>query len=197
MSKREARELKKALKQEKFEASKAALIEKVKDDHQPRTIIEPVTDKAPRIIPNIVQAAAPFDKTPKAIEDGGRFGAPVTLCITKADREGSWSWKENRNWSDSEWNTDIHPHFEEFMQKTWGDIDAAASGSGHKMHHDHQVSDLVKEARRRWKKLDLEQFDSVFRFRLGNKRRAWGYIVQAHFFMVWWERNHRIYPVDK
>jgi len=64
------------------------------------------------------------------------------------------------------------------------------------MHHGHEVSDLVSEAQKRWIALDLEQFDSVFRFRLGGTKRVWGYIVQAHFHIVWWDRLHSIYPSE-
>ena len=66
------------------------------------------------------------------------------------------------------------------------------------MHHGHELTDLHDEAQERWLlELDLDEFsDNIFRFRLGNTQRAWGYILQAHFFLVWYERNHIIYTVD-
>ncbi len=50
----------------------------------------------------------------------------------------------------------------------------------------------------RWMKdLALEQkYDTVFRFRLGGKRRLWGFVVQRISMSFWWDRSHRIYPVD-
>jgi hypothetical protein len=80
-------------------------------------------------------------------------------------------------------------------QLTWGEVDQFSSDAGHKMHHGHEISDLVEEAQERWRRLGLEQYDSVFRFRLGGTRRFWGVIVQGHFYGVWWDRVHAIYPV--
>ncbi len=62
------------------------------------------------------------------------------------------------------------------------------------MHHEQLVGTLVDEAQSRWLELGLEEFDTAFRFRLGNTKRFWGFIVEGHFFGVWWERCHRLYP---
>ena len=192
--KSEKRAKRKAQKQERFEEAKASFVQKVSESHQPKYISDPDTPKIPHVASQVNQAAI---STPKAIKDGGRFGEIVTWCVKNKDIEGKWSWHCPRQWTDEEWNTDISPHFEEFSQKTWAEIDELASGSGHKMHHDQEISTLIKEARRRWKKLGFEQFDTAFRFRLGGTKRAWGYIVQSHFFFVWWERKHKIYPTNQ
>lgn len=118
----------------------------------------------------------------------------MTWCITRCDKEGEWSWGEPRAWEDKEWGDEIHPKMSGFSCRTWGDLDKDASGTGHRMHHSHELHEILEEAQNRWMHLDLEQFETVFRFRLGAKKRAWGFIVQAHFHMVWWDRNHSIYP---
>lgn len=64
------------------------------------------------------------------------------------------------------------------------------------MHHEQGVGSLLDEAQNRWLELGLEEFDTAFRFRLGGKRRFWGFRVQGHFFGVWWDREHSLYPVD-
>lgn len=193
-SKSEAREARKALKKQQFEESKDKLIEKVQDLDQPRYIVAIDDMKSPAISPRVNQDK---DKIPKATKDASRFNAMVTWCISNADLDGKWSWHELRKWSDDEWSGEIDPTFRDFSQKTWAKIDELASGSGHKMHHEQEVYSLIREARRRWKKLGLEEFETAFRFRLGGTKRAWGYIVQAHFFLVWWERHHKIYPVER
>lgn len=192
----EARAQRKALAQEKFEASKAALIAKVNNDQQPRQIAVPSTNDVPRLAPHLARAAAEAEKAPKAAKDGSRFNSRVTWCITRADQDDNWSWGEPRAWLQDEWEFTIHPPFQQFAQLTWQEIDQFSSESGHKMHHGHEVGDLISEAQQRWRALDLEQYESVFRFRLGGTRRAWGYIVQAHFHMVWWDREHSIYPTE-
>lgn len=196
--KSDARALRKALAQEKFDASKTALLAKVDAQQQPRHIVATPINDSPRLAPHLARAAAlEAENVPKAIEDGSRFGSRVTWCISKADRQENWSWGEAREWSPEEWDSVIQPPFHQFAQLTWKEIDQFSSDTGHKMHHGHEVGDLINEAQARWRQLNLEQYDSVFRFRLGGqRRRAWGYIVQAHFHFVWWDREHSIYPTE-
>lgn len=199
MSKKaEARAARKALSQEKFEASKAALIAKVETDQQPRQAATPPINKGPRLAPHLERAATAAEKAPKAIKDGSRFGSLVTWCCTKADLVDQWSWGEARAWAQHEWDNTIHPPFKEFAKLTWKEIDGFSSGGkrSHKLHHSHEVGDLIPEAQQRWSDLDLEQYETVFRFRLGNTERVWGYISHAHFHIVWWDRNHSIYPTE-
>lgn len=195
--KSDARAQRKALAQAKFDASKLAFIAKVNDDHQPRQAATPSADNTPRLAPHLVRASTDADKFPKAIKDGSRFASRVTWCITKADRLDNWSWGEPREWTQTEWSDIINPPFREFERLTWREIHQFASDTGHRMHHDHEIGDLIDEAQERWRLLDLEQYDSVFRFRVGGqKRRVWGFIVQAHFHLVWWDREHSLYPTE-
>lgn len=195
--KSDAREARKALAQEKFEAGKAALLAKVTIDQHPRQIVTPSLDSAPRVAPHLVREAEKAAQTPKTIVDGSRFGSRVAWCITKADQQDGWSWGELRKWSQEDWDTIIYPAFEQFERITWQEVDQFSSDTGHKMHHGHEVGDLIDEAQDRWRQLNLEEYDSVFRFRLGGqKRRAWGFIVQDHFHFVWWDREHKIYPTE-
>ncbi|QGX39444.1 hypothetical protein [Permianibacter aggregans] len=192
--KSEERIARKAQKLLQFEKSKEKQLEKVHNLERPKIVVNVDDTKQPHIAPSVNENVT---NTPKAAKDGSRYGELVTWCITGADKEGKWSWHEPREWSNEEWDNDIAPSFQEFARKTWAEIDHLSSGSSHKMHHDQDVASLIKEARRRWRKLGLEQFDTAFRFRLGGTKRAWGYIVQAHFFLVWWERHHKLYPVNK
>lgn len=194
-NKRDARKAKKIRAQKKFEASKPAFLAKVTiDAPKPRQIVTSSLDSSPRVAPHLAREVA---KTPKTDMDGSRFGSRVTWCITKADREDNWSWSEPRQWSDEEWDNTIYPPLHQFEQLTWQEIDQFSSDTGHKMHHGHEVGDLINEAQDRWRQINLEEYDSVFRFRLGGqKRRAWGFIVQSHFYFIWWDREHKIYPTE-
>lgn len=135
---------------------------------------------------------------PTSVLKTSRFSNKVTWCISKADRLDHWSWGESRAWNTTEWNSEIEPKFIDFSKLTWKEIDSFSSDTGHKMHHGHELTDLHEEAQERWLlELDLDEFsDNIFRFRLGNTQRAWGYVLQAHFFLVWYERKHIIYTVD-
>ena len=193
--KSDEREKRRALSIEKFEASKPAIVAKVGFLGQPKVQAEVVDDGAPRVAPHLARLAALQSQLPKTIFEGSRFGARMTYCVTKKDHEAYWSWAEPRAWTVEEWSNEISPSLNSFSRLTWGEIDGFSSESGHKMHHGHEIHQLVEEAQQRWLSLGLEQFDTVFRFRMGGTKRAWGYVVQAHFHMVWWDRNHSIYPV--
>lgn len=167
---------------------------KYNETKQPKFAVKVNTIQKPHISPAVNPAVS---EKPKEVKASHSFQNLVTWDIKKADKEGKWSWHECRQWTVDEWNNDIEPLFKDFCQKTWSQIDQLSSGSGHKMHHSQEVADLIKEAQKRWKKLKLEQFDTVFRFRLSNKKRAWGYVLQSCFFFVWWERHHKIYPTKR
>jgi hypothetical protein len=190
----DARAQRKAAQQARFEASKPSLIAKVGIDRTPKNVIDPAVENTPRLAPHLERAAANTPRSPKATQDGSRFGSRVTWCISKADRIDQWSWGESRDWLEDEWVSVIEPAFVSFEKLTWGDIDKFSSETGHKMHHGHEIGDLITEAQRRWLSLELEQYETIFRFRLGGTRRAWGFLVQSHFHFVWWDREHSLYP---
>ncbi len=119
----------------------------------------------------------------------------VTWCIRRSDVHGAWSWGDARQWTDEEWCDDIVPKFGEFEKLLWHEVHAQSSESGHAMHHTHELHEVNAEAQARWLELGLEEFDTLFRFRLGGQKRFWGFRLGAHFFGVWWDRSHRIYPV--
>ncbi len=197
MSKGEERAQRKAARQAKFESSKSALLARMGAAKVPKMIAVDI-DAGPRLAPHLQRLAAQnvnLEQVPKAIKDGSRFSMRVTWCTSKSDLEGEWSWAEPRSWTADEWSQEINPSMTNFSQLTWREIDQFSSESGHKMHHGHEVCDICDEAQVRWLALGLEEFDSVFRFRLGGKRRIWGFIVQGHFHTIWWDRVHAIYPV--
>lgn len=193
-SKSEAREKRKALSAERFEASKAALVARVKTASSPRAAKEVLINDQPRLAPHLEREAR---QEPKTVVDGSRFESQVTWCTKKSDRKDSWSWREERNWTEEEYREIIEPKFKEFQEMTWARVNEFSSDGGHKMHHGQGQDSIVPEARARWLDLGLEEFDTLFRFRLGGTRRAWGFIVQAHFHMVWWDRNHKIHWPEK
>jgi len=191
----EKRAEKKAQAALRFEASKAAIVARVKDLSSPVKQVNVDAGGAPRVAPHLARQAAQAATLPKTLFEGSRFAVPMTYCVTRKDHEGTWSWMEPRAWTAAEWQQEIEPSMTNFSRLTWGEIDALASGSGHKMHHSHETKQLVQEAKQRWVSLGLEEFDTVFRFRMSGTKRAWGYVVQGHFHLVWWDRNHSIFPV--
>ena len=124
----------------------------------------------------------------------------LTWCTTVSDLEGEWSWREQRCWTEEEWKTKILPNFSLLEKSTWSEIlfeqkTPAKGGKTVPKHHDQELTTLVQEAQDRWIEIGLEEYDTAFRFRFANTIRAWGIKLQGHFYLVWWERYHKIYPV--
>ncbi|MGX9463423.1 hypothetical protein [Shewanella sp. Arc9-LZ] len=161
---------------------------------EPKVQVLPDIEKLPKF-----EASISTLDTPKQVRvnaNGSRFGLTMTWCARKADSEGDWSWGEPRAWDDVEWTGTILNGLNNIEGLDWKEIQQQSSDSGHLMHHSHDVVDIADEAVERWINLGFEEFDEIFRFRLGNTKRAWGVVLNAHFYMVWWERKHRIYSVD-
>jgi hypothetical protein len=87
-------------------------------------------------------------------------------------------------------------------KKTWNELLAEMSYSGrsaHKKHHSQPIATLENDAKQRIadRKLDEVFGDDIFRFRDGNKKRLWGFREGKDFYILWWDPNHLVYPVDK
>jgi hypothetical protein len=113
-----------------------------------------------------------------------------------------WSWGEARQWSDQEYSDIIEAHFNALANNSWGEIELleynGAGGYRKRLNKYQSLDSLRKEAQDRWIVDDLRaQFEVLFRFRLGTHKRIWGIRLQHHFFLVWYERNHMICPVDR
>ncbi|MBO3743617.1 hypothetical protein [Actinoplanes flavus] len=54
------------------------------------------------------------------------------------------------------------------------------------------------EAQERIAQLRLDEVfgDEIFRFRVANRRRLWGFIAAGVFYILWWDAEHLVYPLD-
>lgn len=84
---------------------------------------------------------------------------------------------------------------EELSRKTWGECETELAGP-HKRNHYHHVADLVPSARERLRRLGFEE-EQIFRFRLSSTCRLWGFRTGDVFRIVWYDPDHRVYPVAK
>ncbi|MDM8542013.1 hypothetical protein QUF90_13080 [Desulfococcaceae bacterium HSG9] len=121
-------------------------------------------------------------------------------CLNQADIIGRWTWGEPRQWSDNEYSDAIRPHMNSHNNDSWNNVESKTyngKGGYRKSLNKYQpLCSLVKEAQRRWWGIDLiSQFEELFRLRLGSSKRIWGVRIQHHFYMIWYERHHRIYPI--
>ena len=185
-----ARAEKKAAKSIKLQAD----FKQENPSKEPKIVTLPDIEKRPKSEVDISTLQIP--KQVRTAENGSRFGLKMTWCARKGDSNGTWSWGETRSWSETEWEGTILTGLNHLEGLDWQEIHSHVSDTGHLMHHDHDIGDIANEAVDRWIDLGFEEFYVIFRFRLGNKKRAWGIVLGPHFYMVWWERNHKIYDVD-
>ncbi|NES20921.1 MAG: hypothetical protein F6K41_18805 [Symploca sp. SIO3E6] len=133
-------------------------------------------------------------------EEAFSIACNLTWCTTRSDVEGEWSWQEQRRWTEEEWQTQILPNFSLLEKSTWSEIlfEQKTPARGNRSvpkHHSQELTTLLQEAQDRWIEIGLEEYDTAFRFRFTGTIRAWGIRLQGHFYLIWWERYHQIYPV--
>ncbi len=142
-----------------------------------------------------------LSKTPRSISPDNYKNNYFYWTDNHSDLLGNWSWHEPRQWSAAEYNK-IKSHMDSHKNNSWGQVEAMTYSGKHKirklLNKYQNLSSICCEARNRWLSLKfLSQFEELFRMRLGDKKRIWGIRNQHYFFVVWYERNHQICPIDK
>jgi hypothetical protein len=166
----------------KSEARIARKNQKVLDEQQ----------KSARLVE--VYVAGKADRTVRiAVDPTSVFHMQAVIKCEAPDVEGDWSWGVKRQWCPEEWAAKIEPKFAEWQKLTWAEIDSHTSDTQHKMHHNMRYEDICDEAQSRM--LEIEKyFDTLFRFRVGNLERVWGYRITNTFHVLWYDPTHQIYP---
>ncbi|MBL0769838.1 hypothetical protein JI743_13590 [Sphingopyxis sp. DHUNG17] len=136
---------------------------------------------------------------PKAVRVGVNPGSIYNLTVTwsceSPDIEGAWDSGTPRAWTDECWNETILPKLSEFAKLRWHEVEAQTSDTGHRMHHPMEVASITEEAQYRLVELK-HSADTIYRFRLGNLPRLWGFRIVGEFHVLWYDPKHEIYPVD-
>lgn len=186
MSKKEARIERKLARKLKEQEKSARLIVHMSEAQVPRAESSPTTEKLPR-----------SDQDPGSI-----MHMRMEYRIHDfADRTGAWSWGQDRNWCHPSNGPDnacaVRSTMIEMSGLYWHEILSHTTGGKerHKKHHPQAWDTLCPEAQERWVEIDRFE-DELFRFRTGGKQRIWGFRTGHVFNMVWWDPEHKIYPVD-
>jgi len=151
-------------------------------------------EKSARLVERI-KAEIPQAKTVRVgVDPSDIFQMLMDWTDSDADRQGDWSWGP-RDWSVADWDGIIHPKLVNFKTMKWFEIEAAVSGTGHRMHHSMEIERICDECQDRL--LELDKIDGdIYRFRLGNRRRLWGFRIVSVFHILWYDPEHNVYPVD-
>lgn len=126
---------------------------------------------------------------------GSIYGMHVSWTCDDPDRDGQWESGTLRDWGEEAWQQDIVPKLNEFSKLTWAEVESMSSDTGHRMHHLMDTEAIADEAQYRLVEIEKEN-DTIYRFRLGNLPRLWGFRIVAEFQVLWYDPKHEIYPVD-
>lgn len=162
----------------------------------------PKGPKAAKRVPSSALPAAPA-RTPKrlsgvSLNGPNRDHHPLwRLQLLDLEYEGSWHWKVDA----ATIRTIIVDLMVEMERLTWSQVFnqiANSKSRGTAKHKFVPVESLVPEAQRRLAELRLDDWDELFRFRLGNMARLWGILVQEGdariFYPIWWDPDHMVCP---
>ncbi len=110
-----------------------------------------------------------------------------------ADYHGSWGFTTEVFRRD--WCHEILPKLQHFEQRKWAEIANETSGrrSGTRHHHV-AIEDLIKNARKDLKQLELEDLDELYSLRLDGKKRLYGVVHGNRFKIVWYDTKHEVCP---
>ena len=133
-------------------------------------------------------------KTQVNLDDHKNKHPVFSFRFVDTEEHSEWSWVN----SQEEIVTLTH-FLRDIGSCTWGEIWSQESGgkNRHKKHHFQEFESITQDAIKVLKSSRLDQtFDNLFRFRLGNFERLWGFYSAGTFYILWWDRNHRINPID-
>ena len=141
-------------------------------------------------------------KIPRSVDVDNYKNHYFSWCVSEADLEGVWSWGEVRKWEEEEYLNTIEPHFQALDNNSWQEVETqtynGASNQRKNLNKYQRLNSICEEAQQRWQDIEIiSQFEVLFRLRLGTSRRIWGVRVQHHFFIVWYERHHKICPIER
>lgn len=104
-----------------------------------------------------------------------------------------WSWSLGSNESKT-----LLDFMVETSGRTWEEVEQDLTNNG-KKHHSMPIDSLPRSAKNRIRDR-FPHFDEVeeelFRFRLGSRRRLWGFRSGHVFRLLWWDENHKVYPTE-
>ena len=121
---------------------------------------------------------------PPRTSDSDRNRTPVWLA-GRMDFDGPWCWKK----MDVEALHRVHARLSAFERMTFGEIEGR---------HNHQIpiEQLAKQARDRLYELGIDDYDSVLSLRITKVERVWGLKDPFGVFLLWWDPDHSVYPMN-
>lgn len=143
------------------------------------------SDRVPRALRGVVEV------TENAIAEARPLWG---LSLMDEEHNCSWTWRVTPGEA-----TTLLGFLKEMERLRWREIRAQMFNSkrgSHKKHHWMPADDVCTEAKRRLDEIGLGDQEEIFRFRLSNKARLWGIILDRTFYPIWWDSDHKVYPTS-
>lgn len=138
-------------------------------------------------------SAKPRPRCLQGIDDEPGSNHPMwRLAFLDLHHDGDWSWGLGEDALRK-----IVAFLQEMERLTWTEIRAQLTGGNRRRGPKHKfipAAHLCPAAQQRLLNLQLDEFDELFRFRLGNMERLWGVVHQEVFYPVWWDADHKVCP---
>jgi hypothetical protein len=140
-------------------------------------------------------------KIPRHLKIDSYKESLFTWSFLNADRDGEWSWGEKRDWTTEEFQEFICKHLNSLQGNTWLEVENQTYNGTEKkrkkIHTYQSVDTIVNEANIRWMELEpFNEYETSFKCRIRSLVRLWGIREVSTYYLLWFERNHRICPVD-
>lgn len=100
----------------------------------------------------------------------------------------AWGWK---NLSSADLH-DVLSKLKNYETMKWKEIRA-------NLQYNHYIptANVHSDAQKRLRELQLDDFEELFRLRLGGKQRVWGILERYIFKILWWDPDHTVCSSEK
>ena len=104
------------------------------------------------------------------------------------DLNGPWGWL---NIKLKDLLVEIVDKLKNFESMTWSEIES------NKKSHLISLDKIAKKAQERLRERELDDLEELYSLRLSGKERIWGKRENEAFYIIWWDPDHTVYPVQK
>lgn len=121
------------------------------------------------------------------------------------DQHPTWSFSKC-DFEHSEWSMPCHQEclsnlmirLKALEGQQWKEILLDKSGrKNNTKNHAVPVRNIVKDAQKRLKEINLDDFDEIYSLTVTGIQRLWGVMVDGVFCVVWFDTKHEIFPSHK
>ena len=122
-------------------------------------------------------------------------GETIVWAFGSMDQGGDWGWDTVTG---AQWLNDILPKLRDFESMTWSEIKQAAGGRTKGTNsHTVSVEKLSQKAKNRLLEIHQDDVKDLFSLRLTGKRRIYGIRDRRALKLLWFDKDHTVYPVPK